>query len=174
MAFDASFSVVQSGVATLIFTDDSSGSDATITERRIFLQKYDGTYLVPSGTTTDYIVWDIDDSSITLTDILDRDYALNISVVWVTPTPDPGNTYEYEILTVYDAYAYVFGGSILAQRLARQPLYAQAPQFNQNEAVLLVNILQAEKAITVIQNIGLSQGALDVTYYMANNTKFFF
>ena len=174
MAFSASFSVVQSGTSTLIFTDDSTGSDATITERRIFLQQYGGDYLVPTGTETDYIVWDIDDTTITLTDILDKDYALNITVVWVTATPTPGDTYEYEILSVYDAYAWVFAGSLLAQRLARQPLYAAATQFNISEANLLVNIIQSEKAVTVIQNIGLSQGALDITYNMRINQLFYF
>lgn len=174
MAFTASFSVQQFGVGTLVFTDNSEGVDASITERRIFLYKYDNTTLVPTGTTTDYIVWPIADTTITLTDILDKDYALNQDVVWVTDTPDPDSTYEYEILTDYTAYARVFAGQLLAQRLARNPAQTNENTFDMNEARLLTNIRQADNAILILQNLGLSQGALDRAYYMRINQQFYF
>jgi len=174
MAFSADFSVVQSGLSTLIFTDTSTGADATITERRIFLQKYDQTYLVPDGTTTDYIVWPIADSTITLTDILNRDYALDITVVWVTATPDPGNTYTAEQLQGYKAYTMVFLGTLLTQKGARYPNIVNNIQFNVNEANLYAEVSSMENAILVIQNIFLAQSALDRAYQMIQNPQFYF
>jgi hypothetical protein len=166
--------VSQSGVSTLIFQDTSTGSDATLTERRIYLQKYDQSYLVPTGTLTDYIVWDIDDATITLTDILDKDYALDITVIWVAPIPDPAGTYEAEQLTEFDAYAWVFAGALLAQKSARYPNIVNDTSFNLSEANFLTAIRQAEKAVTRLQNIGLAQAALDITYYMRINTRYYF
>lgn len=174
MALQAAFTVAQSGTSTLTFTDTSTGSDVTVTERRIYLQKYDQTYLVPVGTTTDYIVWPIADNSITLTDILDKDYALDITVVWVAPIPDPAGTYEAEQLTEFDAYAWVFAGALLAQKSARYPNIVNDTSFNLNEANFLTAIRQAEKAVTRLQNIGLAQAALDITYYMRINTLYYF
>lgn len=174
MPFEAAFTVTQSGTSTLSFTDTSTGSDATITERRIYLQKYDQTYIVPTGTLTDYIVWDISDSSITLTDILDRDYALDITVVWVAPSPDPSGTYEAEQLTEFDAYTMVFAQGLLAQKAARYPNIVNDNGFDLNCFRLYTYVLDARNAITVIQNIFLSQSALDNAYYMIQNTKFIF
>lgn len=174
MALEASFSVVQLGTSTLVFTDDSTGADATVSERRIYLQQYDQTYLVPDGTTTDYIVWDIDDATITLVGILDRDYALDITVIWVAANPDPDGTYEYEQLTEFDAYTMTFLQGILAQKAARYPTIVNDNKFNLNVFKLYTYVLDARNAITVIQNIYLSQAALDLAYYMMQNTNNFF
>jgi len=43
--------------SSVIGTDTSTGSDVLIVSRRIYFEKTDGTYLVPSGTVTDYIPW---------------------------------------------------------------------------------------------------------------------
>ncbi len=175
MAFSAAFSVSLIGTSTLLFTDTSTGSDATITERRIYLYKYDNTTIVPDGVTTDYIPWPIADTTITLTDILaGRDYAINQDVIWVTATPDPGSTYEAEVLQLYDANAYVFGGTLLAQRLARNPLQTNDNNFDMNEAIFMCNISQSENAVLTLQNIGLAQAALDKLYYKRINTLYYF
>ena len=63
----------------ITITDTSTGSDVLVTQRRVYLIKQDGTYLVPVGTTTDYIVWDYADVSIDI-DALDKDYCLNVKV----------------------------------------------------------------------------------------------
>lgn len=58
--------------------DDTFYENAFLGKRKIYLKKDDGTYLVPEGTITDYIVWD-DNTSIDI-DVLDKDYALEIKV----------------------------------------------------------------------------------------------
>lgn len=61
------------------------------TGRKIYLEKVGGTYLVPDGTTTDYIDWPLSDGATkTLTDILDRDYSLSMLVEWESSSPEDG------------------------------------------------------------------------------------
>ncbi len=83
MSFSPSFSFSQpiGNPSIIIFTDTSSGSDANITTRKIYLRKSDGLYLVPTGTTTDYIEWSYSDSTIEV-DVLEKDRALSITVQW--------------------------------------------------------------------------------------------
>ena len=47
------------------FTDTSTGSDVNIVTRHVYMQAYDGTFLVQEGTTTDYEIWDYAASTIT-------------------------------------------------------------------------------------------------------------
>ena len=67
--------------------DDTFYQDGFVSTRKIYIRKADGAYLVPKGTETDYIQWDIV-NSIDL-DILDKDYALEIKIeadVYFYPT----------------------------------------------------------------------------------------
>lgn len=84
MPFIPLFTVYQpiGNPSAIIFTDISTGSDPNIIERHIYLQKADGTFLVPEGTTTDYIVWPLASATYQVTDILDKDRGLNITVEW--------------------------------------------------------------------------------------------
>jgi len=160
--------------------DTSTGVDSSVTSRRIYLTLYneytlgsDGVPIAPD-TTTPYIVWPIADASITLPDILTRDWAVNIVVEWITPTPDPDNTYEYEILTSFTAYTMVFLGQLLTQKNARYPNIVNNSDFNENEAELYTEVASANNAVTILQNIYLSQIALDRAYYMMQQNQFFF
>lgn len=84
MAFTPLFSVSQTvGSPSIVtITDDSTGSDGAITQRRVYLQDAQGNYIVPQGTTTDYIAWALADTSINI-DALSKDYALLITVQWL-------------------------------------------------------------------------------------------
>lgn len=68
-----------------MFTDGSTGSDGAVTQRRIYIQIPNGTYLVESGTTTEYEVWSgfPGTTTITLSDILDKDYGCRVVVEWL-------------------------------------------------------------------------------------------
>lgn len=72
----------------IIFTDTTSGGTGSSTERRIYLRKSDGTFLVPTGISTQYIVWAINLPTLVV-DALDKDYALQITVEWVQVTNTP-------------------------------------------------------------------------------------
>lgn len=84
MALTPNFSASQpSGEPSVVtLTDTSTGSDVSITERRVYLQNSDGDYVVPSGVSTDYVVWPLADTSIDI-DCLSQDSALSITVNWV-------------------------------------------------------------------------------------------
>ena len=84
MSFNPSFTAKQLYATPRILrvTDTSTGSDANILGRRVYLRKDDGTYLVPNGTTTDFIAWDIFNSFIDI-DVLNIDYALEVKVDWI-------------------------------------------------------------------------------------------
>lgn len=84
MAIVPNFSISQTvGLPSKVtLADTSTGSDGAITQRRVYLRKPDGTFLVPSGVSTEYIPWPYADSSITI-DALDTDYGLDPIVQWL-------------------------------------------------------------------------------------------
>ena len=63
-------------------TNTATGSDVAVTQLRIYLAKYDGSYFVPTGTTTDYVAWALASASINIPE-LDKDYAFLITVQWL-------------------------------------------------------------------------------------------
>ena len=93
MAFIANFTATQyiSVPNLIVFDDTSTGTDAAITTRKVYLQKSDGTYLVTSGTTTDYMLWPKSSGNTISYDVLDKDYALTITVEWVSATSTIGD-----------------------------------------------------------------------------------
>lgn len=81
-----SYTAIQNAVTGLnyiLFADTSVLEGETLTERRIFLLLDDGSYLVPAGITTDYIVWAANLNTL-LVDVLDKDYSIQISVEFFT------------------------------------------------------------------------------------------
>lgn len=95
MAFSPSFSVSQlvGSDSIISIVDTSTGSDGLITERHIYLRKADGSFLVPTGTNTDYIVWLKSEGDTINIDCLDKDYSLQITTEWgsaITSIPVTG------------------------------------------------------------------------------------
>ena len=103
MPLTPSFTVQQNSgdPSLLLFTDTSVGSDVSVTKRRIFLLQANGTYLVPSGVTTDYIDWALADTTKSL-DVLSADTALQITVQWLSST----NVVLYTVTTAFGFSAY--------------------------------------------------------------------
>jgi hypothetical protein len=66
----------------IVLTDTSSGSDGNVTSRRVYLRDAYNNNVLPDGTVTDYVEWDIGESSINI-DCLTKDMALNITVEWI-------------------------------------------------------------------------------------------
>jgi len=84
MAFVENFTATQvlGSPSEIVLTDTSTGSDVNIVSRRVSFQTNESTYLVPDGTSTDYVVWPIADTTQT-DDVLDKDYALYVTVEWI-------------------------------------------------------------------------------------------
>lgn len=164
--FTASESLASPSQITL--TDTSTGADAGITARLIYCRLADGTYLVQDGTTTDYEVWPLGDTSITL-DILDKSQAVEISVKYLT-----GSTIGYTktILWGFDLYDYVFAFEKI-QVLTSKPKLIDNPNFLLSMMKLNVNLFCEETAIEIGDDIYSAQAALDRNYQIISNLQYF-
>ena len=87
LALTVNFSTSQTpgSPGDIIFTDTSTGSDGSVTQRRIYIQSAAGEYLVEPNTSTQYEVWSgfPGTTTITLEDILEQDTAERVVVQWL-------------------------------------------------------------------------------------------
>lgn len=85
MALTVSFTAesVAGSPSDILFTDTSTGSDGTITSRRIYVADSTGEFLVEDGTTTEYEVWALPLATAITLDLLDQDTACRITVQWL-------------------------------------------------------------------------------------------
>jgi hypothetical protein len=167
----ASFSVSQSigSPSVITLTDTSTGSDGTLTSRHIYLQKADGTYLVPAGTTTDYIVWDYANPSISI-DVLDKDYCLQITVKWMAGA---AIVYTATNLTLFTLYLWQFYYQ-LTQNQTSTPNIVNDTDYYDNKMKLRCSIDEAVNAVTYGADIVSAQSALNRGKYLVDNQNLFF
>jgi len=162
------FSVSQLAGSPSAFTllDTSSGSDAGITVRWVYLLQADGTYLVPEGTETDYIVWNYAEPSITL-DLLSQDTALSILVEWRDASTD---LYDKTAAVGLDAFGQNFFYSLSdGQVPIVNPPVALSQDYYQNKLQFLCYLKSAEQAITYASDVQKAQTAYDLDQFMQNN-----
>lgn len=141
----------------MTITDTSTGSDVAVTQRRVYLAKDDGTFLVPEGTATDYIEWSYADASIDI-DALEVDSAILITVEW---------------LNVSDAVLYALSDNVgftsfnedfdyqLTQMLSGNPLLINDANFFQSKSDLRTNIDSGNQAILRADDIYGAQQCYD-------------
>lgn len=172
MSFTPIFVVSQTtGQPSIIkLTDNSIGSDVAITQRRIYLQISDNSYLVPSGTTTNYIVWPYADSTIDV-NVLNEDMAVDITVEWL----DVSNTvlYTKTQLYLFPMYNKVFFAG-LQGRQASTPNITQDINYYTNRSIMWGHIVSAMNAVEIGDDIYGAQNSIDKATYMMNNQAEFF
>jgi hypothetical protein len=154
MPFSGDFTVTQNSESDITLTDTSTGSDPTITSRTITITDYLNRVFY---TTT----WSIADASKTLTNLLDRDYAFNITVTWNAPTPDPTGVYQVTKLMEFDFYSMIFLGQLIAERFARYPTIRNDRRFADNFLRFYSFIVSARIATGLMNDITKSQMALN-------------
>lgn len=172
MAFSPSFSCSQSAASpeNVTLTDTSSGSDGSISVRRIYITDSEGNYVVPSGTSTDYIVWPYADTSIEL-DLLSEDMAVNILVQWL----DVSNAVLYSddndyCLAAFNQQNFYY----LTQQLALNPATLQDTSYSNNLAAYWVAIIGAINAVELAGDLADSQNMLNIaTNFLNNQSKYF-
>lgn len=167
-AFTISQSALSPGVITA--TDTSGGADVSVTQRRIFFQTSQGTYLVQSGTTTQYEPWPLADVSDSW-NVLTSDQALSITVQWL----DVSNTVLYTLTQVfclpqYNKNFFYF----LIQQQALTPSIIQDSNYFSNLSTYWMNITGAIQAIEIGADVSASQNCLSRATYMMDNQQMFF
>lgn len=171
MAFVASCVVSQTeGAPSLIdFSDTSTGTDANITQRRIYIKLSNGTYLVQQGTTTDYEVWALASLTKSL-DVLSEDKAAEITVQWL----DVSNTVLYVVTSNYGLTLYneTFDYQ-LTQRLPGNPLLINDNNFFELKSELRVAIDSGNDTILFGDIFGAQQCYNIATKLRANSQYYF-
>ena len=174
MPLTPNFSMSQnSGTPNIITaTDTSTGSNVTITGRRIYLLQSDGTYLVPSGTTTNYVVWALADTSISL-NVLTQDTALTVTVDWVDIN---GTTVETKTISFgFTAYNETFYYGLTQGQVAiTNPLVQNSTGYYSNKMLLRVFIDSGDQAISFASDIYSAQLCYDNATYLVTNASFNF
>jgi len=167
-AFTISQSALTPGVVTA--TNTATGTDAAVTQLRIYFQTTSGTYLVVSGTTTDYESWALADVSDSW-DILDTDQSLSVTVQWLSVA----NAVLYTLTQVFCLSQYNKNFFYyLVQQQALTPSILQDSNYFSNMATYWMNITGAIQAVEIGADIAASQNCLDRATYMLDNSNLFF
>jgi hypothetical protein len=136
--------------------DTSTNSDPSLTSRRVYLVQANGEYLVPEGTATDYIEWDIDEDTLEI-DVLDKDYALNVLVHWLDGTTV---LYSKAILTLYEQYNKEFLYQ-LTQKQTSNPVLVNDDSYYERKGQLITELDSAENAVELAADQYAAQACLD-------------
>lgn len=156
--------------STVTITAVVTGTDVLVTQRRVYLQTDSGEFLVPTGTTTDYVQWAIANSSINI-DCLDKDYGLRIVVEWL----DVNNVVLYDDeqyvgLTLYnESFDYS-----LTQLMAANPLLINDNALWQNKSKLRTFIDSGNNAITFASDLYNAQLCYDAATDLRLGSQYFF
>lgn len=172
MAFVPSISVSQLAATPNIVsvTDDSTGSDIAIVSRVIYVQTASGSYLVPSGTTTDFTAWALVLTTIPL-DILTQDECVNIITNWLDINGATLYTYENQYpLAEYNKQflAYLVAASGLT------PGIVQDSNYSGNIAVFWTNVVAGINQVNFARDISGGQSCFNRATYMRLNQSLYF
>lgn len=172
MAFSQNFTVAQTSAnpAYIIVTDTSTGTDGLIVGRRITIKDSNGDYIVPAGTTTNYIPWPLLDDPISL-NVLTQDMAVNIMVEWLYA----GDIPQYELNNNYCLTE--FNKQFLYYLIQLQSLTFNVIQDNNywgNVGTFWTNIIGAINSVAIGDDIFSSQVCLNRATFMAQNQSTFF
>lgn len=172
MPLSPSIAVSQSALtpSNITIVDDSSGSDGAIASRRVYIQTATGTYLIESGTTTDYEVWAYADASITL-DVLTQDECVNILVQWLN---SGGSVlYSYENQYALAEYNKQFLATLVAAQ-GLTPGIVQDTNYSGNIAIFWTNIIAGINQVEFAGDIAGGQDCFNRATFMRLNQSMYF
>lgn len=149
---------------------DTSSSLAGITVRLVYFRKLDGTYIVPEGTTTDYIVWNIGSNTLNIDDLLDKDYALEVIVKWFTGSTI---TDTVTVLTLFELYTKLFLRQ-LTQFQAAKPSLLDNKNYWEAKQKLITLIDDAAQGVTYLNDQAVAQYCVDECKKMTDYVQTFF
>jgi len=172
MPFSPAFSISRTALndALVIATDDSTGVDSSITQRRITLTDTNGDTLVVSGTLTSYNPWPLVTNPISL-NLLTTDTAVSALVQWldVSNAVLYSSTQSYCLANYSKSFLYY-----LEQSQSLTPSIVQDQNYSANLATLWATVKGAINAVEEGNDIAASQNALNRANYMRLNQSLFF
>lgn len=172
MPLTPSFTAVQSfnSPSNLTFTDTSTGSDISVASRSIYIEQANGDYIIISGNTNDYTTWYLQDVSATF-DILDKDYAVTITVNWV-------DQYNNVLYTYSDVFAFTnFNEKFdygLTQMLTANPMLINDNDFFKNKEDLRISIDSGNQAFDMAGDLFAAQQCYDRGTNLRENSQYYF
>ena len=172
MAFSPNFvaSQVAGSPEDVVLTDTSTGSDAAVTSRIVYFATKDNTFLVPSGTATEYVEWAEADVSETF-DILTKDRALRIVVEWLDV--DDEVLYTYELLYGFTLYNRTFDYQ-LTQILAGNPPMINDNKFFLNKVSIQTYMKAGDDALELASDQTLAQICYDEATALRIGSQYYF
>jgi hypothetical protein len=117
-----------------------------------------------------YNYWPYADSTISLS-VLDKDYALAVTVNWLSDTN--AVLYTQTILTYFSMYNDEFDYSLTSLE-ASDPMYIASTNWYNYRIKYRVEIDNAEQAISLASSIGNAQASLDRATYIRENQSLYF
>lgn len=175
MALTASFSEAQpvGEPSQIVFTDTSTGTDGSVTQRRIYIAKADGSFIVESGVTTDYNAWPNFPSSTTITlDLLDKDYATRLVVEWCDVSGNVLYSVQQDAVgfTSYNE-DYDYG---LTQLMTANPDLVDDNGFRQHKSDLRDFIDSGDRAISRASDLYNAQRCYDLATNLRIKSQYYF
>ncbi len=178
MAITASFTVSQTvGLPSNInLLDTSSGSDISAVARRIYITNDAGAYLVPTGTTTNYVLFPLASGASISINVLTKDMALSITLQYVDINGNVVATTAaiLEGFTLYNESFYYTLTQAQAQQNQPPPNIIQDSNYYGNKMILRVEIDSGNQAISLASDITTAQGCYDRATYMRLNEGNYF
>jgi len=171
MAFNGDFSItslITPGSFTI--NDTSTGTDANLTGRTIYLYLSDGS-LLTGGT----INWPLSaGSSKIISTALTRDYSISIVVTWQSSAALPSpSTYTQNALATFIGFSRQFEDMLIGSVASNPDRYEQDQNFMENLGKLQTWIDCAIQAGDTGEQ-GSAQNSLDKIYSMMQNQNFLF
>jgi hypothetical protein len=167
--FNASQTV---GLPSVInFLDTSTGSDSNITGRRVYFQTSSGSFLVESGTSTDYELWPLTSGTSISYTVLTKDYALLITVEWIDVNGDA--LYSSQQLIGFTLYNETFDYQ-LTQVLSGNPLRINDNQFFEQKSKLRDCIDSGNQALTLASDIVAAQQCYKIATDIRLSSQYIF
>lgn len=162
MSFSSSFTAqsVSGTPSNILFTDTSTGTDGAIVNRRLYVATDIGTFLVVSGTTTEYNLWPLPLGTAISLNLLSKDYAVRITCQWVDV--NGAILYDYTIdASGFTQYNETFDYS-KTQQLQYNPLLINDNNFWSNKSKLRSLIDSGNNAILVASDLFSAQQCYDL------------
>ena len=152
--------------ANIVLTNTATGSDVTVVALRVYLYTNLGTTLVPSGISTAYNDWPLADATLTIVNVLPKDYSLNVNVQWVDANGDM--VVEKTILTNFNMYNQLYNYSLVYNE-ANGLASLNSPNWFVGRMGLYLSLNDSDTSITDMSSIGNGQSANDRGTYIREN-----